>query len=130
MAAVWAVPTRPNDRRLNGGCQRRREVVVDYVVSCPADLDLDGDVGIVDFLALLGAWSTDPRIQGGLLPVAASPGLLDQELDPIRRHIQPLSQSDRVVDQLPRDGRSTLYDRPHHRPLLGRDGRGMGGSVA
>ena len=35
-------------------------VVVDYVVSCPADLDLDGDVGIVDFLALLGAWGTDP----------------------------------------------------------------------
>jgi hypothetical protein len=23
---------------------------------CPADLDLDGDVGIVDFLTLLGAW--------------------------------------------------------------------------
>ena len=31
------------------------------MVSCPADLDLHGDVGIVDFLALLGAWSTDPR---------------------------------------------------------------------
>ena len=31
-------------------------VVVDYVVTCPEDLDLDGDVGIVDFLTLLGAW--------------------------------------------------------------------------
>ncbi len=35
-------------------------VVVDYVVSCPADLNLDGDVGIVDFLALLGAWGPNP----------------------------------------------------------------------
>ena len=40
-------------------CQQASDhllVVVDYVVSCPADLSLDGDVGIVDFLALLGAW--------------------------------------------------------------------------
>ena len=35
-------------------------VVVDYVVSCPADLNLDCDVGILDFLALLGAWGADP----------------------------------------------------------------------
>ncbi len=35
-------------------------MVVDYVVSCPADLNLDCDVGILDFLALLGAWGTDP----------------------------------------------------------------------
>ena len=34
-------------------------VAVDYVVSCPADLDLDGEVGIVDFLTLLGLWGTD-----------------------------------------------------------------------
>jgi len=35
-------------------------VVVDYVVSCPADLDLDGDVGINDFLAVLAAWGACP----------------------------------------------------------------------
>ncbi len=35
-------------------------VVVDYVISCPADLDLDGDVGIVDFLDLLAQWDTNP----------------------------------------------------------------------
>ena len=35
-------------------------VVVDDVVSCPADLDLDGDVGINDFLAVLAAWGACP----------------------------------------------------------------------
>ena len=29
-------------------------------MSCVEDLDLDGDVGIVDFLTLLGLWGTDP----------------------------------------------------------------------
>jgi len=30
------------------------------VVSCPADLDIDSHVGIVDFLDLLAQWGTDP----------------------------------------------------------------------
>jgi hypothetical protein len=29
-------------------------------IACPWDLDGDGDVGITDFLELLGAWGTDP----------------------------------------------------------------------
>ncbi len=28
--------------------------------ACPADLDGDGSVGILDLLALLAAWGTDP----------------------------------------------------------------------
>ncbi|MHC4970569.1 MAG: hypothetical protein ACYTF4_18405, partial [Planctomycetota bacterium] len=27
---------------------------------CPADVDGDGTVGVLDFLALLAAWGTDP----------------------------------------------------------------------
>lgn len=30
-------------------------------VPCPWDLGVDGDVGINDFLALLGLWGTDPQ---------------------------------------------------------------------
>lgn len=30
-------------------------------VSCPADLDGDGNIGVGDLLALLGQWGTDPR---------------------------------------------------------------------
>jgi hypothetical protein len=29
-------------------------------LTCPWDLDADGDVGITDFLQMLGAWATSP----------------------------------------------------------------------
>ena len=37
-----------------------RVLLVVVELACPADLDGDGTVGITDFLALLGAWGTDP----------------------------------------------------------------------
>jgi len=44
----------------NGECPIVDMGAYEFPTSCPWDLDCDGNVGIVDFLALLEAWGTDP----------------------------------------------------------------------
>lgn len=36
------------------------DVLTDWLVTCPADIDGDGEVGIQDFLGLLAAWGPNP----------------------------------------------------------------------
>jgi hypothetical protein len=44
----------------SGNALRRPRLEVIYAVTCPADLDGDGDVGVLDFLQLLAAWGPCP----------------------------------------------------------------------
>ncbi len=44
----------------NGECPVVDMGSYEFPASCPWDLDCDANVGIVDFLALLAAWGTDP----------------------------------------------------------------------
>jgi predicted outer membrane repeat protein len=44
----------------NGECPIVDMGSFEFPSSCPWDLDCDANVGITDFLALLGAWGTDP----------------------------------------------------------------------